>query len=108
MLARVPPFAKPFSKVALLAAACANAPFGTPGAIGMSAPVAAMFHIAVLGGLLSKFVESCAGYKSLKIPAPPRTTMLLRNPGDQAKPARGSQTILSRLEKSPDCPTRTD
>src|SRR5258706_11514130 len=106
MLAKVPPVGIPSARAALLAAAAAKAPPGIPGAMGISVPLGLIVQLVTVGGLASTLVDNCRGYKSLKIPIPPRTTVFF--PGFQANPPRGSHTIRSRPGKIVDWPVRID
>src|SRR6266581_2211540 len=92
MLLKVPPVVNPACRAALSAAICENAPPATPGAIGIFPfeDEGASVQLVTVGGFASTLVDSCAGYKSLKIPIPPRMTVFpLAPPGVQANPPRG-------------------
>ena len=88
---KVAPLAKPAWKALLAAAAALNKLLGSPGEMGSPVGV----NEPRVGGLLRKLSAMVAGKESLKIPTPPRITVLSPEKGLKVKPTRGCHTTKS-------------
>src|SRR6185312_2479573 len=91
MEARVPPWLKAFRNELFAPEAIANRLLVSAGEIGAFPTV----NVFSSGEFSEKLSTTVAGNVSVKIPIPPRKTVLSLESGLQAKPMRGCQTMLS-------------